>query len=276
MRIKQRLHRFSSKFYIDVYGNIHRKTANITKQRWTMISNQSYLFSGEVMEECADVINQTNNNKRKKKELKKLGKIWKEGQRLYWEIKQIKYNKYKLKYVDTKKYERDSIQKLVFYKRFLHYYKNISIKQFKKLYRILKKKQQKLQKFWEILEGRLDSVLVRSQLVRTMYAARHFIKYKHISVNGKVKTRLNYLIKIGDFIGMRRKKMKVATKIKLFELVRKGLMIGIGPAYLETDFRLLLTTMVYKPKMSEINYVFTVKNYKEFYFNMWKRFTTEI
>lgn len=50
------------------------------------------------------------------------------------------------------------------------------------------------------LEGRLCSVIYRTNLVTTMFSAIHFVKSANVLVNKKLVTRANSLIKVGDVV----------------------------------------------------------------------------
>lgn len=52
----------------------------------------------------------------------------------------------------------------------------------------------------ELLERRLQTVVVRKALANTPKQARQFIVHGHISVNGKKVTRPSYLVRISDTI----------------------------------------------------------------------------
>jgi len=50
------------------------------------------------------------------------------------------------------------------------------------------------------LEGRLCSIVYRTNLVTSMFSAIHFVKTANVLVNKRLITRANFLVKIGDII----------------------------------------------------------------------------
>ena len=50
------------------------------------------------------------------------------------------------------------------------------------------------------LEGRLDTLLYRTNLFTSIFFLKHFIHNKHIFVNGLCITEAKYLVKVGDVI----------------------------------------------------------------------------
>ena len=80
----------------------------------------------------------------------------------------------------------------------------------------------------QLLELRLDAVVVRGGFVRTIYAARQAVTHGHVTVNGKRVDRPSRRLKPGDVVALaERSRDKVAFTAPL-ELARP-------PAYLELD-----------------------------------------
>jgi small subunit ribosomal protein S4 len=57
----------------------------------------------------------------------------------------------------------------------------------------------------QLLEMRLDAVVLRGGLARTIYAARQYVSHRHILVNGKSVNVSGYTCKEGDVISVRPK-----------------------------------------------------------------------
>jgi small subunit ribosomal protein S4 len=57
----------------------------------------------------------------------------------------------------------------------------------------------------QLLEARLDNVVYRIGIAPTRAAARQLVSHRHITVNGKVVNIPSYIVKAGDFIGVREK-----------------------------------------------------------------------
>jgi small subunit ribosomal protein S4 len=59
------------------------------------------------------------------------------------------------------------------------------------------------EKLLELLESRLDNVVFRAGLARTIPAARQLVGHGHITVNGEVVDRAGYLVRQGQVLGLR-------------------------------------------------------------------------
>lgn len=80
----------------------------------------------------------------------------------------------------------------------------------------------------QLLEMRLDAVVLRAGFVRTIYAARQAVVHGHVMVNGQKVDRPSMRLKPGDVVSLAEKSRdKVAFTVPL-EVARP-------PAYLELD-----------------------------------------
>lgn len=61
----------------------------------------------------------------------------------------------------------------------------------------------------EMLESRLDAVVTRGGLARTIYQGRQLVAHGHISVNGKKVDIASYQVKPGDIVTVREKSRKM-------------------------------------------------------------------
>ncbi|MEM8836045.1 MAG: 30S ribosomal protein S4 [Planctomycetota bacterium] len=61
----------------------------------------------------------------------------------------------------------------------------------------------------ELLERRLDNVVRRTGVVRTVWASRQMVVHGHVKVNGKKVDRPSYQLKVGDVVTFRDKIHKV-------------------------------------------------------------------
>ena len=57
----------------------------------------------------------------------------------------------------------------------------------------------------QLLESRLDNVVFRMGIAPTRAAARQLVSHRHITVNGKVVNIPSYIVKAGEFVGVREK-----------------------------------------------------------------------
>lgn len=87
---------------------------------------------------------------------------------------------------------------------------NIHERQMRNYYaKALKKKGNTGDNLIQMLEMRLDAVVLRGGLARTIYAARQYVSHKHITVNGKRVNVSGYTCKVGDVIAVREKSRKI-------------------------------------------------------------------
>jgi small subunit ribosomal protein S4 len=60
----------------------------------------------------------------------------------------------------------------------------------------------------QILESRMDALVLRAGFARTIYAARQYVTHGHFLVNGKKATIPSQRLKVGDVISVREKSRK--------------------------------------------------------------------
>jgi small subunit ribosomal protein S4 len=80
----------------------------------------------------------------------------------------------------------------------------------------------------QLLEMRLDAVVLRGGFVRTIYAARQAVTHGHVRVNGQKVDRPSYRLKPGDVVALGDKSKDLAAFLGPLEVARP-------PAYLELD-----------------------------------------
>lgn len=64
----------------------------------------------------------------------------------------------------------------------------------------------------QLLERRLDNVVRRAGLARTIWGARQMVSHGHILVNGRKTDRPSFSVKVGDVITVRAKTHKLARE----------------------------------------------------------------
>lgn len=57
----------------------------------------------------------------------------------------------------------------------------------------------------QMLESRLDAIIYRGGLARTIYAARQYVTHRHVTVNGQLVNIPSYLIQPGDVVAIKAK-----------------------------------------------------------------------
>ncbi len=119
-----------------------------------------------------------------------------------------KWNLFKkrLKYKKEIKPEKRNkfFQKRLFEKQQLkNFYGCIPEYQIKNLFKKLKKKKNKINTFKNfilLLESRLDIIVVRLKLAKTIFQSKQLINHGKIQVNNQIINKSNYLLKKGDII----------------------------------------------------------------------------
>lgn len=97
----------------------------------------------------------------------------------------------------------------------------------------------------QVLETRLDALVLRSGMAPTIYAARQYVTHGHFTVNGKKATIPSMRLKPGDVIGVRER----SKKSPLFgDLLARG---SVAP-YMSFDESKLTARFDYMPPREEI------------------------
>lgn len=87
--------------------------------------------------------------------------------------------------------------------------------------------------FLDLIETRLDIVLLRSNFVLSIRNARQIISHKHVYVNDKVVSSNSFLTKQGDTIKM---SPNIHNKIKLYVILSE--FWPLPPSYLQINYKL--------------------------------------
>ncbi|GAA2434172.1 30S ribosomal protein S4 [Actinomadura vinacea] len=99
------------------------------------------------------------------------------------------------------------------------------------------------------LERRLDALVLRSGLARTIYQARQFVVHRHVLVNGRRVDRPSYRLRPGDVI-------TIAERSRSMDPFRIAAAGGNAPEkvppYLEARHDALAARLVRLPERSEI------------------------
>nr|WP_296069368.1 30S ribosomal protein S4 [uncultured Actinoplanes sp.] len=113
-----------------------------------------------------------------------------------------------------------------------------------------------------LLERRLDAVVHRAGLARTIYQARQLVVHGHFAVDGKKVDRPGYQLKPGQVVQVREKSRDKTP----FQIAATGTHLD-GPTapYLSTAVEELRTTLVRVPQRSEIPVLCDEQLVVEFY-----------
>ena len=130
------------------------------------------------------------------------------------------------------------------------YYGNINERQFRNLYKkAIMKKGDTAENLIGLLERRLDSVVYRSKLSLTIFAARQLINHGHVKVNGKKVNISSYQLKEEETVEVRDKSKQLALiDVALANKEREV------PEYLQVDEKNRKVKLVRTPKFEEVPY----------------------
>jgi small subunit ribosomal protein S4 len=99
----------------------------------------------------------------------------------------------------------------------------------------------------QLLESRLDNVVFRMGIAPTRAGARQLVSHRHITVNGKVVNIPSYIVKAGEYVGVR-------EKSKSLEVINESLS-GIkrnAYSWIEWDFEKMTGRFLNMPEREDI------------------------
>jgi small subunit ribosomal protein S4 len=96
-----------------------------------------------------------------------------------------------------------------------------------------------------MLETRLDSLVFRGGLARTIYAARQYVNHGHIEVNGKRVNIPSYQVKVNDVVSVRSKSRKI-------EMFNDAVKSARPPEYLSISKPELSVSLLSQPEREKI------------------------
>jgi len=105
--------------------------------------------------------------------------------------------------------------------------------------------------FVELLECRLDALVLRSGFARTIAQARQAVVHRHILVDGKIVDRPSFRVKPGQVLQVKPKSQTMVP----FQVAAAGAHRDVLPAvpeYLEVNLEKLRTVLVRMPKRAEV------------------------
>ncbi|GIK17911.1 MAG: 30S ribosomal protein S4 [Leptolyngbya sp. PLA2] len=111
----------------------------------------------------------------------------------------------------------------------------------------------------QLLERRLDNVVRRAGLARTIWAARQLVAHGHVLVNGRKTDRPSFLVSVGDV---------VTVKSRTHKLVRENMESLSGhevPGWLDMNPSELTTRVVALPTPDQIPFDVNANLIIEFY-----------
>ncbi|HOJ03116.1 MAG TPA: 30S ribosomal protein S4 [Bacteroidota bacterium] len=131
-------------------------------------------------------------------------------------------------------------------KQRLRWQYNISEKQMRNYYeKASRKTGNTADNLATLLETRLDAVVFRGGLARTIHAARQYVTHGHVEVNGQRVNIPSYHVRVNDVISVRQKSRKIAMFNDAVKLSRP-------PEYLDTNKPELSITVLAQPDRERI------------------------
>jgi small subunit ribosomal protein S4 len=110
----------------------------------------------------------------------------------------------------------------------------------------------------QLLESRLDAIVFRAGLARSLYAARQYVTHGHLLVNGKRVNIPSYHVKPNDTIVVREK----SKKLPCFQ---EAIRTSAPPPYLEVSKSNLAVKYLYTPPREEVTIVCEIPLVIEYY-----------
>ena len=116
----------------------------------------------------------------------------------------------------------------------------------------------------ELLEMRLDALVLRSGFARTIAQARQVVVHRHILVDGKVVDRPSFRVKPGQTIQVR-PRSQVMTPFQIAAAGTHRDVLPPVPDYLRVELEKLSATLVRRPKRDEVPVTCDVQMVVEYY-----------
>lgn len=116
----------------------------------------------------------------------------------------------------------------------------------------------------ELLEMRLDALVLRAGFARTMPQARQAVVHRHILVDGKIVDRPSFRVKPGQVIQVKARSQASEQFMIAAQGVHRDVLPAV-PEYLDVNLEKLNFTLVRRPKRAEVPVVCDVQMVVEFY-----------
>ena len=116
----------------------------------------------------------------------------------------------------------------------------------------------------ELLEMRLDALVLRAGFARTISQARQFVVHRHITVDGKIVDRPSFRVKPGQVIGVKQR----SEGTEPFQVAAAGGHVDVlpkTPGYLEVELDKLQAQLIRRPKRAEVPVTCDVQLVVEYY-----------
>jgi ribosomal protein S4 len=136
------------------------------------------------------------------------------------------------------------------------YYGTIKEEQFRKVLNITHSARGFfVNNIFSLFEARIDSILYRSNFIKTLPLGKQLILHGYVYVNGIVSTKYSNYIKPGDIVSMRYDYKRRFLKQVLFKVKRRGYVCH-HPTYLEINYKILSIIFIGNFSISQVSYPF--------------------
>ncbi|ATH96634.1 MULTISPECIES: 30S ribosomal protein S4 [Dermabacter] len=116
----------------------------------------------------------------------------------------------------------------------------------------------------ELLETRLDALVLRAGFARTILQARQFVSHRHILVDGEIVNIPSYRVKPGQTIQVKPKSQTLEAFADAAEGSNSDVQASV-PSYLSVQLEELKAQLVARPKRSEVPVTCDVALVVEYY-----------
>ena len=116
----------------------------------------------------------------------------------------------------------------------------------------------------ELLEMRLDALVLRAAFARTTAQARQMVVHRHILVDGKIVDRPSFRVKPGQLIHVKER----SESMEPFQVAAAGGHVDVlpkTPGYLEVELDKLQARLIRRPKRAEVPVTAEVQLVVEYY-----------
>ena len=113
-----------------------------------------------------------------------------------------------------------------------------------------------------LLERRLDAIVLRSGIAKTIYQARQMVVHRHITVNGRRVDRPSYLVSVGDVVSVVERSR---SKTPFLVAAEGANAPATTPAYLSVNLAELTVELLAEPSRTLVPVICDEQLVVEFY-----------
>ena len=110
----------------------------------------------------------------------------------------------------------------------------------------------------QMLETRIDSLVMRAGFASTIYAARQYVSHAHFQINGKRVTSPSHTVKPNDIISVKPKSRKLVMFANVLDSASP-------PPYISLNKEEMSASLVSMPAVEDIPIIFDISLVVEFY-----------